>query len=378
MRRVKLFKLPVLAAFAFFISCSPKPVAGPTVINIGEAVFIDIPLEQVLSKSDFLPLEFTPESALSGTAMFLNASSGYYLMDAYTKKTVFQFDKKGRFIRTVGKIGQGPGEYSQLTEALVTRNGLDILSGGPRTEVYKFDLDGRFIRTEQMLGQASNSFGWSPKNGDYYFYGSGYRNLIWQVDGKSLQPVDSFVNRNTSIMTPGVQAFSTTALGTVLFYQPFDDRIFELAEKSINLKYRFEVGISTPKYDDLVAESQTKMINERELWFIYKALENSKWLYLLVSQQVAMNEAHSQYYSLLVEKKSGKIYSLPDSPEPGPLFRPAFRLDEDNILYTAVQPEIVDKSDEWKAEFKKRDIALNPEGNYVVVKIPLGKIQISQ
>jgi hypothetical protein len=142
----------------------------------------------------------------------------------------------------------------------------------------------------------------------------------------------------------------------------------------INLAYRFDVGPSTPLYEDIDSELQTKMVTQRELWFNYKALENSEWLYLLVAQQIAMDENESQFYSLLYQKKTGKIYQLPDTPDPGPLFRPAFSLGDDNILYTSVQPKIINQSAEWKAEFKKRGITLTPDGNYVVVKIPLGKL----
>ncbi|MFA6126704.1 MAG: 6-bladed beta-propeller [Bacteroidales bacterium] len=371
---LKVKSLPILAVFGLLSACTPKTDTGPQIIVINEAHFTTVPLEKVLAASEFIPLEFKPESALSEFATFINWTSGFYLMDLYKKKMVLQFDKQGRFVRTIGIAGQGPGEYNQMAEALVTKKGVEILCGGSSTQVFKYDQEGRYMLTEKILDKSSSSFGINPENGDYYFYSASNKNLIWQVKAKSLQPVDSFVLRNPNIMTPGVQAFSATALGSVLFYQPFDDRIFELNGKGIRLKYRFDVGPSTPKYDELDTETQNKMVNEQELWFIYKALENSKWLYLLVAQQVAMDETQSQFYSLIMDKKTGKIYSLPDTPEPGPLFRPAFALDEDNILYSAVQPALVYESVEWKAEFQKKNLPLTADGNYVVVKISLDKI----
>jgi hypothetical protein len=373
-RMLKIKYLMGLVVLAGLISCQQKKETGPVTIGINEAHFANVPLEKVLSGSEFVPLELTRESALSEFAMFLNWTSGYYLMDQYKSKTVFQFDKKGGFIRTIGKAGQGPGEFTNLGEALVTKNGVKILSGLTDTKIIGYDNKGQYLRTDQILARNSNSFAMNPKSGDYYFFVTGYQHLIQRVDGKSLQPADSFLIRNTRLTTAGVLTFSTTSQGAVLFYQPFDNRIFRLEKNMINLAYRFDVGPSTPLYDDMDADLQTKMVTQRELWFIYKALENSEWLYLLVAQQIAMDENESQFYSLLYQKKTGKIYQLPDTPDPGPLFRPAFSLGDDNILYTSVQPKIINQSAEWKAEFKKRGITLTPDGNYVVVKIPLGKL----
>ncbi|MFA5816302.1 MAG: 6-bladed beta-propeller [Bacteroidales bacterium] len=299
----KFLRLPILTAFACLISCNPKTDNGPQTLRITEADLINIPLEQVLSGSDYIPLVFTPESALAESAMFLNWTSGFYLMDQNKKKLVYQFDKEGRFVRTIGNTGKGPGEYTYLSDALITKNGLEILTVSPHTKVYKYDPDGRFIRTDRMLDRYSNSFAKNPENGNYYFYSGGYQHLIQQVDDKSLQPVDSFLFRNTKLVTPGVQTFSSTTMGSVLFYQTFDDRIFGLDRNTIQIRYRFDVGRWTPKYEELDQQGQMKIAKEGELWFIYKALENSKWLYLLISKQVNSDDTQSQFYSLLYEKK---------------------------------------------------------------------------
>jgi hypothetical protein len=371
---VKLLKFQVLLAVICVASCKPKTTTGPTIIKINEKDLINIPLDQVLSGSEFIPLEFTPESALSAWAGFLNCTSGFYLMDNHQKKAVYQFDLQGRFIRTIGQAGKGPGEYPYFSDALIAENGLEILSRNPQSDIYKFGPDGRFIQNIRILEYPSYSFARNPENGNYYFYAPMCQHLIQQVDDKSLQSVDSFVVKNIKLMEAGGSTFGSTTRGGVLFYQSFDDRIFQIDQDTAIIRYRFDVGSSTPKYDELNRESQMKLLHEGVFWFIYKALENSGWLYLLINKQDSKDETQSQFYALLYEKKTGKLYRLPDTPEPEPLFYPAFGLGEDNVLYTSVQPTSICESDLWKSEFKKRGIILNPEGNMIVVKIPLGEI----
>ncbi len=366
--------LLIQTAIAFLISCNPDSGTGPITINISDAALIEIPLDQVLANSEFTPLEFTPESALSESAMFIDCKTGYYLTDPYKKKAVSQFDLSGRFIRTIGKAGKGPGEYTGYTDALVTENGLEFLSPGSPSRVHKYSLDGKYIRTDQVLEQYAHSFAVNPRNGNYLLFCPYYQHLIQEVDKSSLQRVDSFLVRNTKIDLGGAKTFSTTTLGFAISYQPFDNRIFSIGKDSAEVRYRFDVGASTPDYDSFDFESQMKLLTDGIFWYIYKALENRDWLYLLVSKQDNQDSAQSQFYSLLYKKKSGKLYRLPDSPEPGPLFHPAFALGEDNILYTAVQPVNIYESDDWKSELTKRNIPVSPDGNLIVVKIPINKL----
>ena len=65
--------------------------------------------------------------------------------------------------------------------------------------------------------------------------------------------------------------------------------------------------------------------------------------------------AGSDFYSLLFNKKSGKLFRLPENPEPGPLFLPAFGLTDDNVLYTAVSPAYVQGLEAWKTGFAKKE-----------------------
>jgi hypothetical protein len=294
-------------------------------------------------------------------------------MDQFKKKIIYHFDKNGRFIRTIGQYGKGPGEYGYLYDALVTKNGIEILSS-PNSRIYRYDLDGHFIGTDVYLEQLSHSFMKSPEADSYLFATFGYQNIIQKVNAQNGPPVDSFLLRNDKILTASAQSFGTTTLGTILYYQPFDNRIFGIDSDTIRVSYQLDFASTNPRYDELDRESQMKILTGGEIWIIYKALENSRFLYLFINHEVAKNPSKSQFFSLVYEKKSGKIFKMPESSEPQPLFWPAFCLDEDNVLYTSIPPVSIYESGEWKAEFTKRNIPLSPDGNFIVVKIPLGKI----
>ncbi len=365
-----------LILIAAILTGCTRPESEVRMLKISESEFINVPVEQILPVSEFVVLELTPESALPEYAFFLNSTSAYFLADQFQKRAVLQFDRQGKFVRIIGKSGKGPGEYSRIKDALITENGLEILTGDTETQIFRYDREGRFIETVKAPVPSVYSFARMPKSGDYCFFSGFSKHLIHILDGKSLQPVDSFLIRNQNLITPDVQAFGTTTPGSVLFYQTYDNRIFSLGKDTIRLKYQFETGQTTPTYDNMTRLDQMTLFGQGVLWLVYKALENQDWLYLLLSKQDFSNMDQSDFYSLLLNKKSGKLYRLPENPEPGPLFLPAFGLTEDNVLFTAVSPAYIFDQEVWKSELGKKGIELNSEGNYLVIQIHLDNLGI--
>ena len=41
------------------------------------------------------------------------------VMDSEITETVLVFDKEGRFLHRIGQIGQGPGEYIDITDSSI-------------------------------------------------------------------------------------------------------------------------------------------------------------------------------------------------------------------------------------------------------------------
>lgn len=108
-----------LTGFAFTFACCSKPVSP-----VSELVQITIDPDKVenyidispmLSDSiDIIPLETTDESLLSNIGRLIFHKGHFYILDG-TRRGIFVFDEKGRFVRKIGKQGGGPGEYSRIS-----------------------------------------------------------------------------------------------------------------------------------------------------------------------------------------------------------------------------------------------------------------------
>lgn len=75
-----------------------------------------------------------------------------YVSDGYGNSRVMQFDGEGRFMRTWGRRGSGPGEFDTPHSIAVAPDGMVWVSDRHNHRLQVFEPDGRFVRDWRHLG----------------------------------------------------------------------------------------------------------------------------------------------------------------------------------------------------------------------------------
>lgn len=84
------------------------------VCNINEVKdTIDLPLSDLINECEMIPLE-TNEQSLFESVYHIGISDNYIAIHSYGQHPIKLFDRKGNFVRNIGSIGRGPGEFSSL------------------------------------------------------------------------------------------------------------------------------------------------------------------------------------------------------------------------------------------------------------------------
>jgi len=169
MKKVTFTVLVFILVIAFCNSCRQKESETadlPYMIDIGNNILNvkSVPLSGVGGQLEYVPLETTPESLLERVRIIEMTESLIFAGD-YNK--LVEFDKDGGYIRTIGSMGRGPGEYLNLNDFCLdeTNNIIYILANESDLLVYGFD--GEFIESVK-LPFVSMSF--LSKNPDQFFY----------------------------------------------------------------------------------------------------------------------------------------------------------------------------------------------------------------
>lgn len=98
-------------------------------------------LSDIVEHFELIPLETTDESLLGNIDIIKKRNGRYYVQSNRDKLSVF--DSNGKHLFNVGQVGQGPGEYSLISDFDADLDNIYILS--PKN-IFVYDLSGHFIK----------------------------------------------------------------------------------------------------------------------------------------------------------------------------------------------------------------------------------------
>ena len=138
------------------------------IINLDGKTEPQIPYSDYFKSQKTIILE-TNDDCLIGMPTTFQIYDGYiYILDHYYAKCLFVFDMEGRFIRKIGSVGNGPGEYTQPKDfTLDTANGFIFIASSGKL-IYKYQLDGTFVQTITPNIERENLYNIHYYNGKLY------------------------------------------------------------------------------------------------------------------------------------------------------------------------------------------------------------------
>ena len=184
-----------------------------------------------------------------------------YLSEKYlfikSGHALFLFDREGTFIRKIEKQGSGPTEYNRLSDFDINERNKEIYildKGLQKVLVYGFD--GEYKR-ENTIGIEAVKILNLDDNTNYTYSGneesSNNRHKINLYSGSeinhSFNPIDErkkgYLHVNSS------QNFYRNENGEILFFEAFNDTIYNLSEQMLSPKYviNYEKGAPDSFFD---------------------------------------------------------------------------------------------------------------------------------
>jgi len=112
------------------------------------------------------------------------ANGDFYIADGYGNSRVVKFDKAGKFLKTWGKKGTGPGEFNLPHAVQVDAGGRVYVGDRENNRIQIFDSDGKFLN--QLSGMAPFGLFITPDQHLFVADGRANKVLKMSLDGKVL------------------------------------------------------------------------------------------------------------------------------------------------------------------------------------------------
>ena len=189
----------------------------------------------------------TNESCLIGQIDKMRVDDQYILiLDRRIAKRLFVFNKEGHFIKNIGNIGHGPGEYVSIDDFTIDRENKTIyILDNSLGRIHKYDLpSGKYMHSIK-LSQSVKSHHIAYIKGklyvDAFFYTHSEKDYLLRAIQESSEIEKNYLNvmeynKGFSNTNSNVQrkTFYLRENGNLIFVQPFMDRLIEITNDSIH------------------------------------------------------------------------------------------------------------------------------------------------
>ena len=208
-------------------------------------------LSSLVKECQFIPLELTDKSVIGNIDKVLMADTLLFVMDSRISGGVFVFNiKNGTFIRKIGDIGNGHGEYHELYDMAIDTATQSIFLLCEKRRLLRFSFSGQYKEEKALPFLAINVEYW--KNKFYFVNGTPHEDNLYITDTNfdilsTHFPNDEYGENHRRLVHP----FQQTQEG-VLYHRFLDNHIYRIdGNGKVSILYTLDFGIKELGIEDI-------------------------------------------------------------------------------------------------------------------------------
>ena len=265
-----------------------------------------------------IPLETTDKSLIGSIDKMLVYKDFFYVLDVRIAKGLFMFDRKGSFVRQIGRIGNGPGEYSRINDFTIDTDNNNILILGERGKILFYDiLTGQYAKTvvtehfrttiqyfNRMLYADLVEFPTTPSSC-----------LLQSIDLSTGKQIDKYIqadefNKGSSVLStsPDAPYFLSTMEPPFLFRHAFMETFIALTPDGVQpfLTVKSKNFVSTSDLEGVDAREGMMALGKKNKIFTLKNYFSKKDM-IHFQYVEGMNKSYSVIYN--AKTKTSNLYN---------------------------------------------------------------------
>jgi hypothetical protein len=311
---------------------------------------------ELVKNKTIIPLEITDNSLIYANPSLRKDGDNLFVFSNYSASPILHFDTKGNFINVIGRIGNGPGEYANITDVFVhaKKDYVEVLSN---KMIQRYAYDGKPL---EHLHVDISVFSFVHTDDGYWFYGgnnkmfSPYR--LFQTDS-SCNSIREYLTDDSEMLPMMETNFGNGAYLT--FWESLYHKIYHITNDSLKLSYTVEFpGLEIPSDAHKMPPMEVIPYLKRFHYATIRCyLENQKYVYLMVIEN--KGDDMPAIYHWFINKLNGhETIIQTDLILNSYLLSPQL-LTEDNGLYYIGYP------------IENREEEVNPDSNPSIVMIDI-------
>lgn len=247
----------------------------------GEAVAFDSLIDNI----SFIRLATNDQCLIGEVNQVLCTGNLIFILDTFIANSVYCFDKQGHFIRKIGNVGEGPGEYLRLCNIALTGDQKQIVLYD-WSRLHYYDLEGNFVKDESPTFYV-NDIKFMTNNFLVGFNDSGSNDTSGQrmltVHNEDLELIyNEFPTYHTSAFHLSPNMYPLRQFGKYIYLNnPWTNSVYLIKEDKCHEIYRLDiVGGGFPEIaENMDADTFSKIKNTRITFDDYVVLKDHALFY---------------------------------------------------------------------------------------------------
>jgi hypothetical protein len=209
-------------------------------------------VENVIDSVSFIKLTTEDEAILGAIDQIILMDTCLLVRDTYKTKSVKMFSMSGQFLHTIGRIGQGPGEYVEPTYMGVIENKIAIYDQFTK-RISFYGIDGSFIHSLNIPFFSlkfhafdNNHYLFNTVNSDNDHFKPIYGYSIFDCDSSFVFKSHGFYRKYDSFSSI-INNHNFFVKNNLVYFRPiYNDTIYTISKENvINAKYALNFGNKT-------------------------------------------------------------------------------------------------------------------------------------
>lgn len=215
-----------------------------------------VPYDSLIDEISFIRLETNEQCLIGDASQIVCTDSLIFISDRRVSKSIFCFDRQGKFRYKVGAVGQGPGEYAGYYCYITLSPDKEYLVVMDWGKIIYYDYTGKFIK-EIMIPQnhALRSIEFIDNNlAGFEFSGNP------EIEGK---PMVSVYNKQKELVHSAFPTIETESFilspsyplrkfGNELYFNfPYSDTFYKVTNDAVSKAYKINfIGGGAPPIEE--------------------------------------------------------------------------------------------------------------------------------
>lgn len=262
-------------------------------ITVNPASNVAVPFDSIIDRVSFVRLETSNDCLIGTVNQIICTEELIFIMDREVANSIFCFDMEGHFLYKIGKIGQGPGEYTRLCNIALIKDKKQLVAVDWNGKLHYYDLNGKYLKDDNI------PFDKFPFNGIEFtqnatigFYEGGFsdeeagRPMLSVADKKWNNIYRAFPSFYKKKFKTNASMFPLRKFGNKVYLnRPWTNSFYLIDEDGYREVFRINIidGGYPPITDDTDSDLYSQLLNKTVHFNDYVFLKDAAVFYFSIS-----------------------------------------------------------------------------------------------